>query len=222
MLHLRIVDSPITPQLSSTTKAATETRHYCDMSGRITQYRENWGRHRQRRRSEDVNSHNEPPSPIWPLVAEASEEGYTRKAGAPFHDYIFRLLTRQGPAARGGARDYKVNGVMTRGIAFVVYPAVYRTSGVMTFIINQDGRAFKRTLARTRPKWRRLSRNTTPTRPGRPPSKVQQPGVRCECRREVGIAGGHRLSGSYSSHTALVPIVIASLGYRFCGVPRPA
>ena len=145
-LHLRIVDSPITPQLSSTTKAATETRHYCDMSGRITQYRENWGRHHQRRHSEDVNSHNEPPSPIWPLLADASAEGYTRKADAPFHGYIFRLLTRQGPAARGGARDYKVNGVMTRGIAFVVYPAVYRTSGVMTFIINQDGRAFKKDL----------------------------------------------------------------------------
>jgi len=56
MLHLRTVDSPITPQLSSTAKAATETRHYCDMSGRITQYSENWGRHRQKRHSEDVNS----------------------------------------------------------------------------------------------------------------------------------------------------------------------
>ena len=64
----------------------------------------------------------------------------------PFHGYIFRSLTRQGPAARGGARDYKVNGVMTRGIAFVAYPAVYRTSGVMTFIINQDGRVFEKDL----------------------------------------------------------------------------
>ncbi len=89
---------------------------------------------------------NEPPSPIGPLLADASDEGYTRKAGAPFHGYIFRPLTRQGPAARGGARDYKVNGVMTRGVAFVAYPAVYRTSGVMTFIINQDGRAFQKDL----------------------------------------------------------------------------
>ena len=170
MLHLRIVDSPITPQLSSTTKAATETRHYCDMSGRITQYRENWG------------------SPSSKKTVGGCK--FSQRAAESYLAASFRLLTRQGPAARGGARDYKVNGVMTRGIAFVVYPAVYRTSGVMTFIINQDGRRLKRTLARTRPKWRRLSRNTTPTRPGRPPSKVQQPGVRCECRREVGIAGG--------------------------------
>lgn len=89
---------------------------------------------------------SEPPSPVGPLLADASDEGYTRKAGVPFHGYIFRPLTRQGPAAKGGARDYKVNGVMTGGIAFVAYPAVYRTSGVMTFIINQDGRAFQKDL----------------------------------------------------------------------------
>lgn len=88
----------------------------------------------------------EPPSPIGPLLADASDEGYTRKAGAPFHGYIFRLLTRQGPAAKGGARDYKANGVMNHGVAYVAYPAVYRTSGVMTFIINQDGRAFEKDL----------------------------------------------------------------------------
>ena len=91
---------------------------------------------------------NEPPSPVGPLLAAASDEGYTRKVGepTPFHGYIFRLLTRQGPAARGGARDYKVNGVLTSGVAFLAYPAVYRTSGVMTFIINQDGRAFQKDL----------------------------------------------------------------------------
>ena len=89
---------------------------------------------------------NEPPSPIGPLIADASDEGYTRKVGTPFHGYIFRPLTRQGQAARGGARDYKVNGVMTRGVAYVAYPAEYRTSGVMTFIINQDGRAFQKDL----------------------------------------------------------------------------
>jgi len=91
---------------------------------------------------------NEPPSPVGPLLASASDEGYTRKAGepTPFHGYIFRLLTRQGPAARGGARDYRVNGVLTSGVAFLAYPAEYRTSGVMTFIINQDGRAFQKDL----------------------------------------------------------------------------
>ena len=91
---------------------------------------------------------DEPPSPVGPLLAAASDEGYTRKAGepTPFHGYIFRLLTRQGPAARGGARDYRVNGVLASGVAFLAYPAEYRTSGVMTFIINQDGRAFQKDL----------------------------------------------------------------------------
>jgi hypothetical protein len=89
---------------------------------------------------------NEPPSPIGPLLADASDEGYTRKAGAPFHGYIFRLLSRQGPSASGGARDYRVNGVLTGGVAYLAYPAVYRTSGVMTFIINQDGSVFQKDL----------------------------------------------------------------------------
>ena len=91
---------------------------------------------------------NEPASPVGPLIAEAWDEGYTRKVGepTPFHGYIFRLLTRQGPAAKGGARDYKVNGVLSGGVAFLAYPAEYRTSGVMTFIINQDGRAFEKDL----------------------------------------------------------------------------
>ena len=116
---------------------------------------------------------NEPPSPVGPLIADASNEGYTRKAGepTPFHGYIFRLLTRQGPAARGGARDYKVNGVLTSGVAFLAYPAVYRTSGVMTFIINQDGRAFEKDLGPDTAKLARPSRTTTPTRPGCPSSK---------------------------------------------------
>jgi hypothetical protein len=54
--------------------------------------------------------------------------------------------TAQGPAASGGARDYRVNGILTSGVAFLAYPAAYRTSGVTTFIINQDGRAFQKDL----------------------------------------------------------------------------
>ena len=83
---------------------------------------------------------NEPPSPVGPLLAGASDEGYTRKQGQPmpFHGYIYRLLTRQGAAAKGGARDYMTNGKLTRGVAFLAYPAEYRNSGVMTFIVNQD------------------------------------------------------------------------------------
>ena len=91
---------------------------------------------------------NEPASPIGPQVVGATNEGYTVQQGhaTPFHGYYFRILTKQGPAAKGGARDYVVNGQLTRGFAFVVYPAEYRNSGVMTFIVNQDGAVYERDL----------------------------------------------------------------------------
>ena len=65
---------------------------------------------------------------------------------APYHGYYYRILTRQGAAAKGGARDYVVNGKLTRGFAFVAYPAEYRNSGVMTFIVNQDGVVYEKDL----------------------------------------------------------------------------
>jgi hypothetical protein len=84
---------------------------------------------------------NEDGSPIGPLLADATGEGYTVKQGqyAPFHGYYYRMLTKQGSSAKGGARDYLVNGKLARGFAFVAYPSDYRNSGVMTFIVNQDG-----------------------------------------------------------------------------------
>jgi hypothetical protein len=93
-------------------------------------------------------SDNEAPSPIGPLAAGAAAEGYTAKQGqrTPFHGYYYRILTRQGPAAKGGAKDYLVNGELTRGFAFVAYPAEYRNSGVMTFIVNQDGVVYQEDL----------------------------------------------------------------------------
>ncbi|HEY6420513.1 MAG TPA: DUF2950 domain-containing protein [Candidatus Binataceae bacterium] len=81
-------------------------------------------------------------SPIGPLVASATAEGYRRNSGGnpiPFHGYYYKVLTRQGKNAPGGARSYLVNGKMTKGFAFLAYPAEYRASGVMTFMINQDG-----------------------------------------------------------------------------------
>jgi hypothetical protein len=91
---------------------------------------------------------NENPSPIGPLLVTASSEGYNLKQGqqAPFHGYYYRLLTKQGAAAKGGARDYMANGQLTRGFAFVAYPAEYRNSGVMTFIVNQDGVVYEKDL----------------------------------------------------------------------------
>jgi hypothetical protein len=91
---------------------------------------------------------NEPASPFGPLVAEAQAQGYVVHAKGtgphPFHGYYFRILTRQGPAAPGGKMDYLTNGNLTGGFALVAYPEHWDQSGIMTFIVNQDGKVFQR------------------------------------------------------------------------------
>jgi hypothetical protein len=84
---------------------------------------------------------DQPRSPLGPLAAFATTEGYSVKPDShmPFHGYYFHMLSRQGSHAQGGAKDYVIDGKMVDGFAFVAYPAEYRNSGVMTFIINQDG-----------------------------------------------------------------------------------
>jgi hypothetical protein len=92
---------------------------------------------------------NEPASPFGPLVAEAHAEGYVSNSSAgphPFHGYYFRILTRQGPAAPGGKKDYLSHGSLTGGFALVAYPEHWDQSGIMTFIIAQDGKVFQRNL----------------------------------------------------------------------------
>jgi len=91
---------------------------------------------------------NEPASPIGPLLVSATNEGYNPQQGkeSPFHGYYYRILTKQGSAAKGGARDYVVDGKLTRGFAFVAYPAEYRNSGVMTFIVDEDGVVYQKDL----------------------------------------------------------------------------
>ena len=87
-------------------------------------------------------SENEPQSPIGPLVAAAVAEGYAKGQGGPptpYRGYFFHILTRQGKNAPGGAKNYVVNGKMTEGFAFLAYPAEYRSSGVMTFVVGADG-----------------------------------------------------------------------------------
>src|SRR5262244_137952 len=91
---------------------------------------------------------NEPPSPLGPLVAQARREGYKRTAGksVPYHGYYYKMLTRQGPDAPGGAYDYVVRGKMIGGFALVAYPAQYGSSGIMTFIVNHDGVVYEKDL----------------------------------------------------------------------------
>jgi hypothetical protein len=86
---------------------------------------------------------SEPRSPLGDLVAQAASEGRTAKGASegpsPFHGYYFKILTAQGGAAPGGAKSYLVNGELSGGFALVAWPVQYDGSGIMTFIVNQDG-----------------------------------------------------------------------------------
>jgi Protein of unknown function (DUF2950) len=92
-----------------------------------------------------------PRSPLGPLAAYATNEGYKIQPGQhqPFHGYYFLMLTRQGPDAHGGAKTYIVNGKMTGGFAAVAYPAKYGDSGIMTFMVNQDGVTLQKDLGKS-------------------------------------------------------------------------
>ncbi len=90
-------------------------------------------------------------SPIGPLVASAFAEGYAKirdGATTPYRGYYYHILTRQGKYGPGGAKSYIVNGKMTEGVAFVAYPAEYRSSGVMTFIVGVDGVVYQKDLGK--------------------------------------------------------------------------
>jgi hypothetical protein len=88
-------------------------------------------------------------SPLGPLVARARAAGYPlppRGGPAPYHGYFYRILLAQGPDAAGGAYDFIVKGHMIGGFALVAYPASYGASGIMTFIVNQDGVVYQKDL----------------------------------------------------------------------------
>jgi DUF2950 family protein len=89
-------------------------------------------------------------SPLGDLVAQAAEEGRPlggdRTQPTPLHGYYFKILTGQGAAVPGGAKSYIVKGEMSGGFALVAWPAQYDATGVMTFIVNQDGIVRERDL----------------------------------------------------------------------------
>jgi Protein of unknown function (DUF2950) len=92
-------------------------------------------------------SQGEEESPLGDLVAQATAQGYRVGGGrTPYHGYYFKILTKQGPAAPGGELDYVVNGKMIGGFALVAYPAEYRNSGVMTFIVSHAGDVYQKDL----------------------------------------------------------------------------
>jgi Protein of unknown function (DUF2950) len=91
-----------------------------------------------------------PRSPLGPLVAFATDEGLTIKPGAAqsFYGYYFHRLDSQGSAAKGGAKQYVVNGKATGGFAYIAYPVKYDDTGVQTFIINQDRVIYEKNLGK--------------------------------------------------------------------------
>jgi DUF2950 family protein len=91
----------------------------------------------------------EPESPLGPIMVQARSQGYGAKittAPGPYHGYNYRILTAQGKDAPGGAYSYIVKGKMIGGFAVVAYPAEYGNSGIMTFIVNYDGKVFQKNL----------------------------------------------------------------------------
>jgi hypothetical protein len=92
----------------------------------------------------------QPQSPLGPLVADARAEGYKLKGATgkptPYHGYYYRILTRQGGNVPGGKYDYIINGNMTAGFALIAFPAQYGSSGIMTFVVNHQGRIFQKDL----------------------------------------------------------------------------
>lgn len=93
---------------------------------------------------------DEEPSPLGPFIAAAVAEGYSHGTSPtepqPYHGYYFRILTRQGPDAPGGAYDYLVHNVLLGGFAAVAYPAEYGTSGITTFLVSHDGVVYESDL----------------------------------------------------------------------------
>jgi Protein of unknown function (DUF2950) len=87
-------------------------------------------------------------SPLGPLVAQAAREGYANPDLQPFHGYYFRILKGQGIHADGGAYNYVVKGKMILGFAIVAYPAEYGNSGIMTFMVNQEGTIYQKNLGK--------------------------------------------------------------------------
>lgn len=115
----------------------------------------------------------EPQSPLGPLIAQAAKEGYRAEDNlSPFHGYIFRILKGQGKHAKGGNYQYVVKEKMILGFALVAYPTEYGNSGVMTFVVNQEGTVFEKNLGKNS---RRLAEAITVYNPDKSWKKVKSP-----------------------------------------------
>ncbi|HTQ97154.1 MAG TPA: DUF2950 domain-containing protein [Candidatus Acidoferrum sp.] len=117
----------------------------------------------------------EPQSPVGPLVAGAVTEDFAKNRGSaavPYRGYYFHILTSQGKDVTGGAKNYIVDGKMTGGFAFVAYPAEYKSSGVMTFVVSADGVVYEKDLGK---KTETLAKTMTVYDPGPGWHKAEEP-----------------------------------------------
>jgi Protein of unknown function (DUF2950) len=110
-------------------------------------------------------SSGQTPSPLEDVRNFAKAAGYSNSGDnpQPFDGYFFRILTKQGDTAKGGAKDYVVNGKMTGGFAVLAYPAEYRNSGIMTFLVGEDGVVYQKDLGE---KTREVAQALTEYNPG--------------------------------------------------------
>ncbi len=112
-------------------------------------------------------------SPLGDFAAEATNEGYRVGAGRmPYHGYYYKILTKQGAAAPGGELEYVVKGKMIGGFGLVAYPAEYRNSGVMTFIVNHNGEVYQKDLG---PNTAAIAEKMTSFNPDKSWEKVPRP-----------------------------------------------
>lgn len=112
-------------------------------------------------------------SPLGPLVAKAAREGYANPELNPFHGYYFRVLKGQGKHAGGGAYNYVVKDKMILGFGLIAYPAEYGNSGVMTFIVNQEGTIYQKNLGKDSRRRAEAIRGFDPDKTWK---KVEEPG----------------------------------------------
>jgi hypothetical protein len=113
-------------------------------------------------------------SPLGPFFARAASEGnasgQASEKPVPYYGYCFNILKSQGDHAPGGAMDYVVNGMMTAGFGLVAYPAKYGVSGIMTFIVNQQGVVYEKDLG---PKTEEIAKAMTKYDPDQTWKKVE-------------------------------------------------
>ena len=127
-------------------------------------------------------------SPLGPLIAQAAQEGYSAEGNlSPFHGYYFKIIKGQGKHARGGSYKYVVKDKMILGFALVAYPAEYGNSGVMTFVVNQEGIIYEKNLGK---KTRHLAGAITAYNPDKSWKKVktlETPAQNKPCTEDVSL-----------------------------------